>query len=170
MSGIDRWILPPEVFCLRKKSPRCIASALRTGVLLPPEDGLRQMIRSSGWNSIKKHYSLGKKVGASSLDAHFSSALPATRRHRPVRRLTDSRDASLEAGKGSRREVAVILNRVPAVFDAAHVGFGFTDVMGSGHCGLPVCSIIGQSDLTVAEFVAPQHRSLTYLTVRWRTQ
>jgi hypothetical protein len=67
------------------------------------------MIRSSGWNSIKKHYSLGKKVGASSLDAHFSSALAATRRHRPVRRLTDSRDASLEAGKGSRREVAVIL-------------------------------------------------------------
>src|SRR6516162_7975709 len=41
MSGIDRWILPPEAFCLRKKFPRCIASALRTGVLLPPEDGLR---------------------------------------------------------------------------------------------------------------------------------
>ena len=35
MSGIDRWILPPEAFCL-----------LRTGVLLPPEDGLRQMIGS----------------------------------------------------------------------------------------------------------------------------
>ena len=46
MSGIDRWILPPEAFCLRKKFPRCIASALRTGVLLPPEDGLRQMIGS----------------------------------------------------------------------------------------------------------------------------
>ena len=48
MSGIGRWILPPEAFCLRKKFPKCIASALRTGVLLPPGDGLRQMIGSFG--------------------------------------------------------------------------------------------------------------------------
>jgi hypothetical protein len=62
--------------------------------------------------------------------SEFSSALET---RRPVRRLSDSRDASLEAGKGSRREVAVILNRVPAGLDAAHVGFVFIDVMGSGH-------------------------------------
>jgi hypothetical protein len=42
--------------------------------------------------------------------SEFSSALAATRRRRPVRWLSDTRDASLEAGKGSRREVAVILN------------------------------------------------------------
>jgi len=48
MSGIDRWILSAEAFCLRKKFPRCISSALRTGVLLPPEDGFRQMIGSFG--------------------------------------------------------------------------------------------------------------------------
>jgi hypothetical protein len=48
MSGIDRWILPLEAICIRKKFPSCIASALRTGVLLPPEDGLRQMIGSFG--------------------------------------------------------------------------------------------------------------------------
>jgi hypothetical protein len=65
--------------------------------------------------------------------SEFSSALAATRRRRPVRRLSDSRDASLVAGKGSRREVAVILNRVPPGLDAAHVGFVFIDVMGNGH-------------------------------------
>ena len=48
MSGIDRRILSAEAFCLRKKLPRCISSALRTGVLLPPEDGFRQMIGSFG--------------------------------------------------------------------------------------------------------------------------
>jgi hypothetical protein len=58
--------------------------------------------------------------------SEFSSALA-------IRRLSDSRDASLEAGKGSRREVAVILNPVPAGLDAAHVGFVFIDVMGNGH-------------------------------------
>jgi hypothetical protein len=31
--------------------------------------------------------------------------------------------------------VAVILNRLPAVFDTAHIGFVFTDVMRDGHCG-----------------------------------
>ena len=60
--------------------------------------------------------------------------------HHPVRRLSDSLDAFLAAGKRSRREVAVILNRVPAGLDAAHVGFIVTDVMGSGHCGAPVRS------------------------------
>ena len=54
--------------------------------------------------------------------------------------MSDPRDAFLEAGKRSRREIAVILNRVPARLDAAHVGFVFIDVMGSGHCGAPVCS------------------------------
>ena len=53
---------------------------------------------------------------------------------------SDSHDAFLEAGKKSRGEVAVILNRVPAGLDAAHVGFVFTDVVGSGHCGAPVHS------------------------------
>jgi hypothetical protein len=60
-------------------------------------------------------------------------------RHRPVRRLTDSCDALLETGKRSRRKVAVILNRVPAVFDTAHVGFVFTDVIRDGHCGARTC-------------------------------
>ena len=60
-------------------------------------------------------------------------------RHRPVRRLTDSCDALLETGKRSRRKVAVILNRVPAVFDTADVGFVFTDVIRDGHCGARTC-------------------------------
>jgi len=45
-SGIDRGIHLPEAFCLRKKFATCIASVLRTGVLLPPENGLRQWIGS----------------------------------------------------------------------------------------------------------------------------
>jgi hypothetical protein len=57
------------------------------------------------------------------------------RRHRPIRRPTDFREAFLETAKGSRRKVAVILNRVPAVFDTAHVGLVVTDVMRHGHCG-----------------------------------
>jgi hypothetical protein len=57
-----------------------------------------------------------------------------------VCRLSDSVDAFLAAGKRSRRKVAIILHRVPAGLDAAHVGFIFTDVMGSGHCGTPVRS------------------------------
>src|SRR5437016_11999484 len=52
---------------------------------------------------------------------------------RPVRRLSDAVDAFLAAGKRPRREIAVILHRVPAVFDAAHIGFVFTDVMRNGH-------------------------------------
>src|SRR5271157_3471912 len=47
----------------------------------------------------------------------------------------DSLGAFLETGKRSRIERAVILNRVPALFDAAHVGLSFTHVIGSGHCG-----------------------------------
>jgi hypothetical protein len=58
----------------------------------------------------------------------------------PFRRLIDARDALLETGKRSRRKVAVILNRVPALFDAADVGFVFIDVMGSRHRGTPVRS------------------------------
>ena len=55
--------------------------------------------------------------------------------HSPVHRLTDFREAFLETGKRSRRKVAIIFNRVPAVFDTAHVGLVFTDVMWHGHCG-----------------------------------
>jgi len=73
-------------------------------------------------------------------------------RHRPVRRLTDSCDALLETGKRSRRKVAVILNRVPAVFDTADVGFVFTDVIRDGHCGARTC-IASPFDET-----APSHR------------
>jgi hypothetical protein len=39
----------------------------------------------------------------------------------------------LAAGQGSGSDVAVTLNRVPAVLDAAHIGILFTDVMGSDH-------------------------------------
>ena len=42
-------------------------------------------------------------------------------------------------GKRPGREVAVVLYRVSAVLDAAHVGFVFTDVIGNGHCGAPTC-------------------------------
>src|ERR1700675_4531014 len=55
-------------------------------------------------------------------------------RHRPVRRLSYSLDALLAADKRSGKDVAVTLDRVPAGLDAAHVGFVFTDVMGSYHC------------------------------------
>jgi hypothetical protein len=41
---------------------------------------------------------------------------------------------------GPEERAAVILNCVPAGFDAAHVGFVVTDVMGSGHRGAPVRS------------------------------
>src|SRR5436190_11958144 len=58
---------------------------------------------------------------------------------RPVRRLSDSLDAFLAAGKRPGQEVAVILHRVPAVLDSAHVGFVFADVMGKGHCGARIC-------------------------------
>ena len=36
------------------------------------------------------------------------------------------------AGKWPGREIAVVLHRVPAGLDAAHVGLIFTDVMGNG--------------------------------------
>src|SRR5271157_4304644 len=51
----------------------------------------------------------------------------------------DSLGAFLETGKRSRIERAVILNRVPALFDAAHVGLSFTHVIGSGHRGAQTC-------------------------------
>src|SRR6516225_725362 len=33
MSGIDRWLLPPEAFCLRKKFPRCISFSCFCSIL-----------------------------------------------------------------------------------------------------------------------------------------
>ena len=66
MNEIDRWILPPEAFCLRKKFPRCIASALRTGALLPPEDGLRQVIGPFGGTTYKA-LELRQKVAIASI-------------------------------------------------------------------------------------------------------
>jgi len=69
--------------------------------------------------------------------------------------LCDSREAFLEARKRSGGEVAVILDCVPAGLDAAHVGFIFTDVIGSGHCGTPVRSNSSTKvDLTMGEFAA----------------
>ena len=62
------------------------------------------------------------------------------RRHRTVRRLRYFLDALLAAGKGSGKDVAVTLDRVPAGLDAAHVGFVFADVMGSDHCQLLLCA------------------------------
>jgi hypothetical protein len=75
------------------------------------------------------------------------------RRYRPVRRLIYFPDALLETRKRSRREGAVFLNRVPAVFDTAHVGFIFTDVIRHGHCSARTC-IASPSDETQA-FMAP---------------
>jgi hypothetical protein len=75
------------------------------------------------------------------------------RRHRPVRRLIYFPDALLETRKRSRRKRAVFLNRVPAVFDTAHVGFVFTDVIRDGHCGARIC-IASPFDETQA-FTAP---------------
>jgi hypothetical protein len=65
---------------------------------------------------------------------------------RPVRRLSDSLDTFLAAGKRPRREVAVILHRVPAVLDAAHVGFVFADVMGRGHSVLELAGLAPSSE------------------------
>jgi hypothetical protein len=50
-------------------------------------------------------------------------------RHRPVRRLIDPLDAILEAGKRSRREVAVIFNCIPTGLNTAHVRFVLADVV-----------------------------------------
>jgi hypothetical protein len=43
-------------------------------------------------------------------------------------------------GKRPGTEVAVLVHRVPAGLDAAHVGFVITDVLGGCHCGAPVRS------------------------------
>jgi hypothetical protein len=56
-----------------------------------------------------------------------------------ARRLIDFRDARLETGERSRRKVAVVFNRVEAVFDTAHVGLAFTDVIGDSHSGARTC-------------------------------
>lgn len=72
-----------------------------------------------------------------------------------IRRLSDSLVAFLAARKRSRREVAVILNRIPAGFDAAHVGFVVIDVRGSGHCGDPVRSSYRPSRSDCWQFSCP---------------
>jgi hypothetical protein len=46
----------------------------------------------------------------------------------------------LAAGKRPGKDVAVTLDRVPAGFDAAHVGFVFADVMGSNHYQVLLCA------------------------------
>src|SRR5271166_3134968 len=66
-------------------------------------------------------------------------------RGRSVRWLNAPIETFLTAGKGSRREIAVVSFRVPTRLDAAHVRFVFIDVMRNAHCGVPVCSIISQA-------------------------
>jgi hypothetical protein len=83
--------------------------------------------------------------------------------HRPVCRLSRSVDAFLSAGKRSTRKAAVVLNRVPAGLDAAHVGFIFTDVMGSGHCGTSASS--HRPSLTVGKFLPTPKSLLQVLNV-----
>jgi len=81
----------------------------------------------------------------------------AARERRAILWLTsrsDSRDAFLKAEKRSRREVAVILNRVPDGLDAAHIGFGFIDVMGNDHYDAQWRRSISQAGFTEVEFVA----------------
>jgi hypothetical protein len=75
------------------------------------------------------------------------------RRYRPVRRLIYFPDALLETRKRSGRKGAVFLNRVPAVFDTAHVGFVFADIIRDGHCGARTC-MASPFDETQA-FMAP---------------
>jgi hypothetical protein len=59
-----------------------------------------------------------------------------------VRRLSDPPDTFRAISKWPGREVAVVVHRVPARPDAAHVGFIFIDVMGNDHSGAPARSII----------------------------
>ena len=75
--------------------------------------------------------------------------------HRPVHRLSDFREAFLETGKRSRRKVAVIFNRVPAVFDTAHVGLVFTDVMRYGHCGARISLPFDETQGSVSDARMP---------------
>ena len=75
--------------------------------------------------------------------------------HRPVHRLSDFREAFLETGKRSRRKVAVIFNRVPAVFDTAHVGLVFTDVMRHGHCGARISLPFDETQGSVSDARMP---------------
>jgi hypothetical protein len=53
--------------------------------------------------------------------------------------MSDAVDAFLAAGKRPRREIAIILHRVPAVLDAAHLGSVFTYVSGTRHCDARAC-------------------------------
>ena len=75
--------------------------------------------------------------------------------HRPVHRLSDFREAFLETGKRSRRKVAVIFNRVPAVFDTAHVRLVFTDVMRHGHCGARISLPFDETQGSVSDARMP---------------
>jgi len=58
--------------------------------------------------------------------------------HRPVRGLSEPFDAFLAAGKRPGGDVAVILNGVPAIPYAAHIGLVLIDVVGSCHCEAPL--------------------------------
>src|SRR2546426_544939 len=57
---------------------------------------------------------------------------------RQFRRLSDSLDAFVAAGKRPRREVAITFNSVPAILDAADVRLVFIDVTGSRQRRAPV--------------------------------
>ena len=61
------------------------------------------------------------------------------RRRRPVRRLTDFlRRTPRKLGKVQKKGCRHPQSR-PAVFDTAHVGFVFADVIRDGHCGARTC-------------------------------
>ena len=82
-----------------------------------------------GWTS-RDALNAGCRYGGFSVRPSLQFRLPGL-----VGALSDSLEAFIKTEKGSRREVAVILNHVPAGLDAAHVGVVFADVMRSGHCG-----------------------------------
>src|SRR6202023_544148 len=61
------------------------------------------------------------------------------RRRRIVRWLRDPGQALGAAGEWPRREVAVVVDRIPAGLDATHLGSVVIDEMRNGHGGAPAC-------------------------------
>ena len=70
------------------------------------------------------------------------------RRLPQVRRGRGRRARGTHASSASIREVAAILNRVPAVFDTAPIGFVFTNVVSDDHCGGDFSRDAGRSTTT----------------------